>query len=425
MHHVLMIAYYYPPVHHSGTRRIEKFVKYLPAYGYQPVLLTTKGRGSLPNDAATLTFRIDDITGILKRAYRAYALRHVHQNQRANVPAFSQDNLLERWRTAACIPDHQIMWFPNAVWKGLRILRSHPIRVLYSTSPPETDHVIALTLKRKTGLPWVADFRDGWMFEPQIPCRHTSMLRQRIESAMEHAVLLHADYVVVVNDSMADDFRARYPEVATKVVVIQNGYDADDFSSLCRQVHPYDHLRLVYTGSLSFSREGTSIDGFLRALKYMHDEDLALMKHIQIVLMGHLSAHEVRVIQQSGMSAIFSIPGPVSYQQALQQQMNADVLLLVIAPDTVGVSTNKVYEYLATGRPILALSGQSDAAKLVADCGAGLVVEPDNVIGIQRALQTYYEQWKAGLLPTRVHEKVRQFDRRELTKKLAGLFDTL
>jgi hypothetical protein len=151
-----------------------------------------------------------------------------------------------------------------------------------------------------------------------------------------------------------------------------------------------------------------------------------IMEVLEIVLVGTLTADEQAMITHSGVAAWCTLVGRVSYSEALQYQVDADVLLLVTAAELMSITGNKIFEYLVSGRPILALSPpDASAGQLVAQFGAGLVVDPNNAIGIERALLTLYAQWQAGLLPTRVPDGVRQFDRQALTGTLAGLFDAL
>jgi glycosyltransferase involved in cell wall biosynthesis len=422
---VLLITYLYPPVENAGTRPVEKFAKYLPEFGYRPVILTTGNYGRLPDDADRMIYRADELFGFVKQAYRALKLRHVPLDQRGTVGLLPPGGRLERWKFTYMVPDPKIIWYPLAVRQGRKVLRSQSIRLLYSTSPPETTHLIALKLKQETGLPWVADFRDGWLFEPLIAARLSSKRRHQLEAGLEQKVMLAADRVITVNEVIAADMAQRYPKAATKISVIPNGYDPDDFAQLQRQPAPPNKFRLVYTGSLSLSRQGTSLSGLLKALQAMHASNLPIMKHLEVTLVGNLAATEVRAIEQAGVCQYFSLIGPVPYRQALQYQVDADILLLVVAPNTAGVSTSKLFEYLAAGRPIIALTGPSAAANLISNLDAGVVVKPDDSIGIQQALQTLYQQWQAGQLTTRRDPRLHQFDRRELTRQLAKLFDEL
>jgi glycosyltransferase involved in cell wall biosynthesis len=422
--HILMVAYHYPPLENTGVRRSVKFAKFLPEFGYQPVILTTRTYGCLPDDRKKLIFRTDDLLGPFKRAWLTFKRKQGTVNQHADIRLLPPGGRLEQWKSAYLVPDPKIIWYLPAVSQARKIVRAQPIRFLYSTSPPETSHLVALKLKQETGLPWVADFRDGWLFEPHISARLTSRFR-RLEVSLERKVILTADRVITVNEVIAGDIAQRYPEAAAKVSVITNGFDPDDFAHLRRKVTTPDKFRLVYTGSLSLSREGTTLTGLLKALQAMHTSQLDLMARLEIVLVGNLDSTEVRTIEQSGLGPYFRLTGPVSYQAALQYQVDADILLLVIAPGNIGVSTSKLFEYLATGRPILALTGQSAAAKLISALAAGLVVEPDDPPSIQHALQAFYQQWQAGQLSARNDPRLCQFDRRELTNQLASLFDQI
>jgi glycosyltransferase involved in cell wall biosynthesis len=425
LHPVLMVAYLYPPRESTSTIRTVKFARYLPECGYQPLILTTRIRGTLPDDAERLVFRSGELTEPLHRAYRAYKLRRVPPQQRARANVAVPESRLYALQTMLSLPDYQMPWYLPAVWLGKRLLRRFPIRLLYSTSPPETSHLVALALKRQRGLPWVADFRDGWLFEPAIALRHTSRLRYGIEAHLERRVVQHADHIVVVNEVMADDMRRRYPAARQKITVITNGYDAADFAQVRPRTPAPGRFRLVYTGSFPPARWQTSMQGFLTALSMMQTTNRAIMRHLEMLLVGELTAAQQAAIEQAGIQNNVTLAGSVPYHQALQYQADADVLLLVIAARSVGITTNKVFEYLATGRPILVLAQHSPAADLIASLGAGLVVAPHDSVGIQRALETLYQQWQAGLLPTRVPPGVRQFERRELTRRLAALFDSL
>ena len=425
LQHVLIVTYLYPPVENAGTRPVVQLVRYLPKFGFQPVILTTRNYGDLPDDAQTLIFRADELFGYAKRMYRAVKLRNVPAYQQADHRLLPPGGRLERWKLNYLIPDPKIIWYPSAVRRGLQALRAQPVRLLYSISPPQTSHLIALKLKQKTGLPWVADFRDGWLFEPLIPARLNSKFRRHLESHLEKQVIRSADHIVTVNPVMAADLKQRYPKAASKVSVMPNGFDRADFAGLRRRRQAPDKLRLVYTGSFSLSRSGTSITALLQSLTELHTAGSPVMEHLELVLVGNLAQVEQQAIEQSEIKRYFTLLEPVPHRQALQYQVDADLLLLVTTPAAKGISTSKLFEYLAVGRPILALTGQSVAGQIVLELEAGLVVEPDDVQGIKMALQTFHELWCAGRLAQRTDARVQQYDRQKLTEKLALRFDEL
>lgn len=422
---VLMVAYHYAPAEHAGTRRAGAFAKYLPAAGYRPLVLTTTLRGSLADDAARGIVRADELIGLLARPYRALRLRRVPAERRANTAVFDAGAGPAKLLMNLMIPDINVTWHPLAVRKGLQLIRQGSIRLIFSTSPPPTAHLVALSLKRRTGLPWVADFRDGWMFEPPNPVTLNSAFRRRVEAALERRVVLGADRIVTVNQAIAGDLAARYPSAAAKIVVITNGYDPEIFAGLERTRAADGRFRIVHTGSLSQSEASRSIDGLLGALRRLQTEASPLIDQLELVLVGNLSSRERETIAAAGLERYFTITGPVDYRQALQQQIDADLLLLVTAGGATSVTTSKLFEYLVSGRPILGLTGRTPAAALIGELEAGMVVPPDDVAGITAALSSFHARWRAGQLPTRADRRVERFSRPHLTGELAALFDQL
>lgn len=425
MRELLMLAYHYPPADHTGTRRMTAFARYLPASGYRPVVLTTNVRGTTPTDVEQRIFRASELTGLLARPYRALRLRRVSAGQRANTHVIPADSRASLLLNAWMIPDIHITWLPFAVRLGFKLLRERPIKLIFSSSPPTTSHLVALTLKRLTGLPWVADFRDGWMFEPANPAPLNSRSRMGVELALERSVVLGADRIVTVNQHIADDLRRRYPRASGRICVISNGYDPGDFAEIVRAKHTTPKLRLVHTGSFTLSRASTSIEGLITAMHELRSSDPELSRDLELVLVGQLTMSEESIIARAGLGEQVRLLGRVSHREALQRQADADLLLLVTVPGESSVTTSKLFEYLAVGRPILALTGPSSAAAIIRDLDAGVIVAPDDVAGIQAALRELHGRWRNGDLPTYVHPRVAEFSRPVLTEQLARLFNDL
>ncbi|RRR77579.1 MAG: glycosyltransferase [Candidatus Viridilinea halotolerans] len=421
---VLVVAYHYPPADHAGTRRVTSFARYLPDLGYRPVILTTNARGSQVTDNEHLIFRASELSGLLARPYRAWQLRNLPKQQQANAAAIAADSRVSRRLNDWLIPDIHITWLPLALRKGLQLLREQPIKLIFSSSPPATSHLVALRLKQLTGLPWVADFRDGWMFEPPNPAPLKHLLRTKVESALEQRVVLGADRIVTVNQVIADDFARRYPEIAHKIVIITNGYDPSDFVALKRKVKA-TKLRFVHTGALSLSRAATSIAGLLTALKQLQVSMPALTNNLELLLVGQLTEIERTIIANAHLGERIRLIGSVSHQEALQWQADADALVLVTVPGTTSVTTSKLFEYLASGRPILALTGRSSAAEIIRELDAGIVVAPDDAAGIQQAIVQLHARWLADDLPTKRDPRVERYSRPRLTAELAHCFDAL
>lgn len=419
---ILVISYYYAPTENPGTRRVGAFVRYLPQYSYRPVTLTTSSYGALADDEERLIFRTPDILDIGRwLARRVRRVQPAAPGERL-PPILTPESGLTRVLEKALIPDIHIGWLPGAVLRGRQVLRAGTFRALFSSSPPPSAHLVALALKRLFGLPWVADFRDGWTFEPPNSAALSSPARLRIERALERAVVLGADQIVTVNQVLADDLRRRYPTVS--VTVISNGYDSADVAIPRTHVRS-KWFRVVHTGALARSRSHTSVDGLLAALDRLRQTQSPVLADLEICFVGNLGVAEREALICNGRRSHISIEGPIPHRETLRRQAEADVLLLVTAPNATSVTTSKLFEYLASGRPILALTGQSAAAALVEEFNAGIVVPPNDVDGICRALEWFYDRWRADDLPTRVDPRVQRFDRRNLTGALAKVFDTL
>ncbi|HMN15629.1 MAG TPA: glycosyltransferase, partial [Bellilinea sp.] len=172
------------------------------------------------------------------------------------------------------------------------------------------------------------------------------------------------------------------------------------------------------------SRFGRSIQALIGGVELINQQKPEALDDIEIILVGDLTEEEIDTISQSTNQQNFILTGQVAYSESLQHQLDANLLLLVIGSSS-GVSTTKVYEYLATGNPILALSGPSDGARLIDELKAGLVVEPENADGICSAILHYYDLWKNGNLINTKDPRVQRFDRRELTRTLAQYLDEL
>lgn len=419
---ILMISYYYAPIENPGTRRVGAFTRYLPQYGYRPVVLTTSSYGALANDEERKVFRAPDVMDVGR-----WLARRIKKVQPTAVsdplsPIVTPDSMLSRALERILIPDLHIGWLPGAVLRGRQLLRAGTFCAIFSSSPPPSTHFVALALKRLSGLPWVADFRDGWTFEPPNPTTLSSPARFAIERALERAVVLGADQIVTVNQVLADDLKRRFPTAS--VTVISNGYEAVDFATLER-APKQDMFEIVYTGRLGSSEYGRSINALMQALSQLLTKSHPLASHWRFILAGSLTNSEHALLEQSGFGEQICCLGDIPHRIALQHQVNATILLLITSPSVTSVTTSKLFEYLASGRPILALTGRSAAAALIDEFNAGVVVAPDDVDGICRALEWFYERWRANDLPTRVDPRVQRFDRRNLTGELAKVFDTL
>ena len=421
-HTLLFIAYHYPPVRSSGIERALQFARHLPEFGYTPLVLTTSAFGGASDSQVQRAWEP-------LRLYRQLWNREARagsapSSQRTDPgPLGGVVRFVRRW---ALFPDLQITWVPFALQRALQMIERDAPVALYSTFPPASAHLLGLLLKRRTGLPWVADFRDAWTTDPLEP--DLPAWRQTLEGQLEQEVVEAADIVVTATELSAEYLRQRYGRAAARVRVIPNGFDPEEFSGIQAPPPASGPLRLVHTGSFAYSHPQRSPQPLFAALETLLAEDRSWASSLRLVLAGSLSPGErlgARVLEAAGMVECL---GPLERRQALELQQQAHLLLLVdhARPWPASNVPGKFYEYLAARRPVLALCGPGMVADLMRQLGAGLQAPPDDVGAIRQVLVEAWERFGRGQLHGAVAaEQLVPFHRRELAGQLAGCFDAL
>jgi len=418
---VLVVVHDYPPIRSAGTERVLKFCQYLPEFGYHPVILTTGRYGGQPDDAERDVHRADDLVHRLFSPLRRGKVAGIAAEEQVRIATVSGGSLLGRLRDRWMIPDTKTGWIPPAVRLGRQLIAARRPQLIFSSSPPETAHLIAGRLARGGDIPWVADLRYGWLFEPPVPSLRSGHLRRAIESRMERAMACAAAAVVAVTDPIIEDLCARYAPCISRTRTISNGYDAADFAALARQRAADGLFRLTYTGAFSGSSQGRSAEALFAAAGQILRADPQTRLRLEIV--GPASELERGLAERHGVASITSFVAPVPRRQAYQHQLDADALLLVTAPGVRSVATSKLYDYIGAGRPILALAQGNAAAETVECFGLGLTVAPDDTAAIAGALVELMRRQAGGDAWPGFEEARRHFERRELTRSLAQLFD--
>jgi glycosyltransferase involved in cell wall biosynthesis len=450
MKNVLLVSFHFPPDAAVGGFRAQKFAKYLPQHGWTPHVLTVKERhysaldrgriadvvgvsihrtGMLPSPLAGLVgarnalLRVSGRAGALER--RAEANARMTFEQRDRIEVTMAGRLRRLVLSLGRMPDDQIGWLVPAVSKGLRICREAPIHAIVTSGPPQTGHLIGLWLKRFTGLRWIADFRDPWIGNPGKPHTFRSRMSDRLEKRMESSVVRSADRIVLLTDSAHASLARRYPgEPATKFVTILNGFDADDFSSL-PPIAPELAFTVAHVGSLYFHRSPVA---FLTAIANLVEHGKIPPSDIQVVFAGEVAdGHDVAGWAAAGLLAgVIRIIGPVGHREALAWMRRADLLCLFAQGQREQIPA-KVFEYLAAGAPILAITGEGSTGNLVSRAGGAVV--PDESWAIEDAIYQQYLKYQAGARPASqdlpwAREEIRPYDRRHLAGQMAALLES-
>lgn len=440
---LLFVAYHYPPMRSAGVERSAKFVRYLPEFGYAPTVLGTSAFGRAADDGAVL--RAWEPVGLYRRLLNPAARRAPAAASRTRTRG-PQAGLLGRLRRTLLVPDGQVTWLPGAALSALRHLRRRGASLIFTTSPPVSAHLLGRFLREQTGLPWVADLRDAWLYDPLDPQLLAGPWRRELERRLEEGVIEAADAVVAATETTAADLRARYPSAAHKVRVVTNGFDPEDGEAqpeglvvdafrregaAAAAVELADEppratrpVRLVHTGSFSYSHPLRRPDALLRALSRLVDVEPIWVERLELTLVGELSPEEQAAAAPLAAAGVVCVVGAVDRATALGYQRRADVLLVVDhrRPWPASNAPGKLYEYLATRKPLLALCGPGEVEQTVLRLGAGLCALADDVDAIEAALRAVWQGLVDGTLP-HVRGSLEPYHRRELTRQLAACFD--
>ena len=378
---LLIISYYWPPTGGSGVQRWVKFSKYLPEHGWQPVIYTPENPERLAYDESLLADIPECAEVIRRRIVEPYGLyrklfgRSGGEVNPLNSSGKSLKSKLSRvLRGNLFIPDPRVSWVRGSVRFLKKYLREHPVDAVVTTGPPQSMHLIGRGLKRSLGLPWIADFRDPWtrMFYYKHLC--LSKFADRKHHRLEQGVLDEADLVLAVSPTVRDDFQA---QTRTPVHLITNGYDEDDFPVREPGSRKDGKFRIVHTGL--FAADGNPLklwDALAR--RCCEDEDFA--QRLEIRLAGKTDAPVLEAIRERGLGAQLVDLGYLPHSRVVQEQQDADLLILPLRhePEYAKVLPGKIFEYIASGRPVLGI-GQEDgaAAAILRDSGAGRMYDWD------------------------------------------------
>jgi glycosyltransferase involved in cell wall biosynthesis len=428
---VLIIAYYWPPSAGSGVQRWLKFVKYLREFNWEPVVYTPMNPDFNLQDPKLLE-EIPEGLEILKRPifepFQLYSrltgkstAEQVNPVMKGGEQKPDWKNRLALWiRANVFIPDSRMFWInPSIKWLS-EWLKNNPVDAIVSTGPPHSMHVIGLGLKEKTGLPWLADFRDPWT---KIDFYHELPLEKWADEKhhrLERRVLRKADAVMVVGNQMKEDLENMG---CTKVQVVTNGYDPADID-LSKPVEKDPKFSIIHIGMLGKARSHRIFWEGLNQLRLAHPE---LSKDLEVRIYGVADPFvNAQIAHFEDKSWIHFLPY-IPHEEVIQVQRQAAVLLLSIndVPMAKGIITGKIFEYLAIGNPILCIGPpDGDAADIVREAGAGPIVGFEDEAGFREAILRLYAEWKN---PEKrpFNPSVQKYSRRELCGVVAETLDEI
>ena len=422
---VLFIAYYFPPLGLGGVQRATKFVKYLPKYGWDPRVLTVKPVSYFAEDS-TLLEEFD--TSVIVRTESFDPLR-IRERWRLNrtlnplkvVKSLPQDRqrMVRTILNYLFFPDSKIPWVPDAVKTGARLIHREGMDLIFSTSPPQSGHLVGYALYRRTGLPWIMDYRDDPTGRDDLTLP-TPFHRKGIRW-LTRKMIGSAKHVITVSRPIASTIERMTQR--KDLSVIPNGFDTADFHADIR--FPGKRFTLTYCGTMN-----TRIrpDPLFKAVRILLRRDPALRSRILLRFTGCVIGFTFdRIIRKYGLDDIVQWDGYVPHKTCIRTMCDADMLLLYLPESTgEGMVTGKIFEYLASGRPVLAVVPPGEAQKIILRHARGVVIHPTDIEGIVNHLQRSFELWARGDLELSIPrwKDIEIYSRERQTEKLARIFDT-
>lgn len=437
---VLIVSFLFPPMNNIGALRIGKFAKYLPQFGWEPIVLTVN---EAKGYSQTLPVEIDE-ANIVRTPY--FALAHfIHYKLvgNENDELVTNENVCPReiakglnWREKAyklirlmrfiysrpevsSFINEPCGWYPYALRKGLEILNKSKVDIIFSTfGGLRTPHLVASRLHQQTGIPWVAEFRDLWSSGPYF---NKTRLFQFLEEQLEKRVMKGSNLLISVSEPMAKELEAFHSK---KTIVIPNGFDEEDYTE---NIPLTSKFTITYTGYIfPDKRDPTPL---FKAITELRQKGRISSDDFEVRFFGsNVSETLSPIIEEYNLAEIVTIHGFVPFNESIKKQKESAALLLLSwnNPQDKGTLTGKIFEYLGARKPILAIAfkgGEID--KLLAKSGCGIVAT--EVEEIKEILLKWLAEFR-GHANIRSYynpdrEIIKQYTRREQARKLAGAFD--
>jgi glycosyltransferase involved in cell wall biosynthesis len=419
MNKVLIVSYYWPPSGGAGVQRWLKFSKYLPDFGWEPVILTVD-----PADAtypATDYSLITDLPSSLKvHTTSATNYFSIYKKDKSKIPsagfANNTDNtfkgkLLRFVRGNFFIPDPRRGWNRYAFKKACELIEAEDIKHIITTSPPHSSQLIGLKIKKKyPEIRWVADLRDPWTDIYYYKQFYPTLVSKSIDLRFEKEVLKKADRIITVGNSLKTLFSSKLDGIEKKIEVITNGYDTSDFLET-RNIHP-PRFTVTYVGTLS---DIYPVEGFLNALENFKEKGNDFI----LRFIGTVSPEQKEIIRLKTGDAFLEFIPYVDHSEAIKFMLGTTALLLII-PDhqsNRSIITGKLFEYIASMKPIICVGPvDGDAALIVKESGHGMTFLYNDVHEMSAYLETLISN---SSFTEMVSSEI--FSRRELTRKIIPL----
>jgi glycosyltransferase involved in cell wall biosynthesis len=431
---ILIIAYYWPPSGGSGVQRWLKFVKYLPQTGWQPIVFTPENPSfgtrdesllkDIPPEAQVIHFPIWEPYEAFFRLSRIFGKSNKSKSVSIDMVAAKTPSLFQRFstwlRANFFVPDPRICWIKPAVRFLSEFLKEHQITTVITTGPPHSLHLIGLRLKKKNQqLRWIADFRDPWSAWGFLDSLGVGKYARAKHRRLEAEVLRTADEVLTITP-----FYVRHFEALGKrpVQLFTNGFDEDDFAKITHTKSAKFLIRHI-----GIVNEKCDPKPFLKVLSEIALENSDFAKAVQMEFIGEVHIRIKEFVRHSQeLSAITVFTGNIPHSELMNLYGSTSLLLLVLLgyKDAEGYMPGKLFEYMATGLPVLGLGPvKGDAANLIQESGIGVMLDGEDADGMKHYVLDQFRAWQNGSVRSLNTAGANNYSRRAITIKLAKLLE--
>ena len=428
---LLIISYYWPPGGGAGVQRCLKFSKYLPDFGWEPIIFTAKN-ADYPIIDESLKAQVSPNLKVLKKEiwepYSWYKKMMGIQKEEKVQAGFIEEkqqnsrlqNLAKWVRGNFFIPDARRFWIRPSIKYLEAYLKEHPVDAILSSGPPHSVHLIAQALKKKMGVSWVADFRDPWTNIDFYQQLRLSRWADRRHHQLEKAVVREADVVTTVSWHWTEEFRQMG---AKKVALITNGYDESDFPQL--PIPLDEHFTISHIGTASKDRNPENL---WQVLSELSKELPDFSKQLRIQFIGKTDFSIFNSLAANGLQAQIVKIDHLLHREALHKICQSQLLLLLVndAPNSMGRIPLKLFEYLAARRPILCVGyPKGDAARLIRENHAGQAFDFKDKESLKASIKYYYQLFERQKLLLPTSNDISAYSRRHLTEKLVEVLNII
>jgi len=430
---LLILAYSFPPVGGGRVRRVIKFVKYLPYFGWNPIILTVKKPIVNEYDYELLkelpknlkVYRTASIEfGIISKTFKNLS-NDIHKKKSILKSVLFE--LLERIKYWIFIPDTRIGWIPFAVVKGLKLVRREDVDAIMVIAEPFSSFISGTMLKFLTKKPLVLDFRDEWSEYNKYFFPKKSRFTTKIEEKMEACIIKNSDIVISVTERIIDNFRKRYPDCnPEKFVCITNGFDPDDFRNIPVSNKTNSKKFTIAYAGLLYSKRSPSY--LFKSIQELLKEDPETKNILRLLFLGEMNSEVKYLFDIDEIKQFAEFLGFLGYRETLFVLKNSD--LLIYLEDELEISNRflpaKIFEYMGIGKPVLALANEGTVKDVIEQSKIGLVVPRRDIQEIKSTIKKLIvKHIKKENIYSPDYKFINRFHRKRLTGTLVKQLNSL